>query len=135
MELVHIVPGGLALAPIHRDAVPYLILNDQHPKIFELLAKLLDIKADKAVVDIHISSVIKNIQTAMHIQFQCRRDPLRLRLRLPLDLVIEVAKDRHVLRLRIGKIGAVHHAHRTVDDRFLHRLQTVAPASCQFAEG
>ena len=34
VELVHIVPGGLALASIHRDAVPYLILNDQHPKIF-----------------------------------------------------------------------------------------------------
>ena len=33
-------------------------------------------RADNAVVDIHVGTVVKNIQAAMHIQFQCRRDPL-----------------------------------------------------------
>ena len=47
------------------------------PMPFELLSQLLDIKADNTVVDIHIGTVVKNIQAAMHIQFQCRRDPLR----------------------------------------------------------
>ena len=28
VELVHIVPGSLALTPVHRDPVPYLVLDD-----------------------------------------------------------------------------------------------------------
>ena len=88
MELVHEVPGGFALIPVLGNTVPHLILDHQHTQAFELLSQFLDIKADNAVVDIHVGTVVKNIQTAMHIQFQCRRDPLRLRLRLPFDLVI-----------------------------------------------
>ena len=90
MELVHEVPGGFALIPVLGNTVPHLILDHQHTQAFELLSQLLDIEADNTVVDIHIGAVIKNIQAAMHIQFQCRRDPLRLRLRLSLDLVIQI---------------------------------------------
>ena len=88
MELVHEVPGGFALIPVLGNTVPSLVLDHQHTQAFELLSQLLDIEADNAVVDIHIGTVVKNIQTAVHIQFQCRRNRLRLRLRLPFDLVI-----------------------------------------------
>ena len=38
VELVHIVSCGLALVPVDGDTVPHLILDDQHPQVFELLA-------------------------------------------------------------------------------------------------
>ena len=101
---------------------------------FELLSQLLDIEADNAVVDIHVGTVVKNIQAAMHIQFQRCRDPLRLRLRLPFDLVIQIFQQRHILRAGVCDIGAVHDPHSTVNDRLFHRLQTVPSACRQFAE-
>ena len=114
-----------ALIPVYGNTVPHLILDHQHTQAFELLSQLLDIKADNTVVDIHIGTVVKNIQAAMHIQFQRRRDPLRLRLRLPLDLVIQIFQQRHILRAGVCDIGAVHDPHSTVNDRLFHRLQTV----------
>ena len=101
--------------------------KEKMPQAFELLSQLLDIEADNAVVDIHVGTVVKNIQAAMHIQFQCRRDPLCLRLRLPLDLVIQIFQQRHILRAGVCDIGAVHDPHGTVNDRFFHWLQTVPP--------
>ena len=73
-------------------------------------------------------------QAAMHIQFQCRRDTLRLRLRLPLDLVIQIFQQRHIFRAGVCDIWAVHDPHGTVNDRFFHWLQTVPTACRQFAE-
>ena len=116
------------------NTVPYLILDHQHTQTFELLSQLLDIEADNAVVDIHVGTVIKNIQAAMYIQFQCSRDPLCLWLRLPLDLVIQIFQQRHILRAGVCDIGAIYDPHGTVNDRLFHRVQTV-PATCrQFAE-
>ena len=134
VELVHEVPGGFALIPVLGNTVPHLVLDHQHTQAFELLSQLLDIEADNAVVDIHIGTVVKNIQAAMHIQFQCRRDPLCLRLRLPFDLVIQIFQQRHILRAGVCDIGAVHDPHGTVNDRLFHRLQTVPAACRQFAE-
>lgn len=76
VELVHEIPGGFTLIPVLGNTVPYLVLDHQHTQAFELLSQFLDIEADNAVVDIHVGTVVKNIQTAMHIQFQRRRDPL-----------------------------------------------------------
>ena len=70
----------------------------------------------------------------MHIQFQCSRDSLCLWLRLPLDLVIQIFQQRHILRARVCNIGAVYDPHRTVNDRLFHRLKTVPSACRQFAE-
>ena len=134
VELVHEIPGGFTLIPVLGNTVPYLVLDHQHTQAFELLSQLLDIEADNTVVDIHIGTVVKNIQTAMHIQFQCSRDPLCLWLRLPLDLVIQIFQQRHILRAGVCNIGAVHDPHSTVNDRFLHRLQTVPSACRQFTE-
>ena len=68
VELVHLVPCGLALAAVDGDAVPHLVLDDQHPQVFELLAQFLDIKAHKAVIDIHVGTVVEHIEQSMHIQ-------------------------------------------------------------------
>ena len=65
VELVHIVAGGLALAPVYRDTIPYLVLDDQHPQVFQLFPQLFDIEADQAVVDIHVGPVVKDIQAAI----------------------------------------------------------------------
>ena len=134
VELVHEVPGRFALIPVLGNTVPHLILDHQHTQAFELFSQLLNIEADNAVVDIHIGSVVKNIQAAMHIQFQCRRNPLCLRLRLSLDLVIQIFQQRHILRSGVCNIGAVHDPHRTVNDRLFHWLQTVPAACRQFTE-
>ena len=70
----------------------------------------------------------------MHIQLQCRRDPLRLRLRLPFDLVIQIFQQRHIFRARVCNIGAVHDPHGTVDDCLFHRVETIPAACRQFTE-
>ena len=62
MELIYIVAGGLASRTVDGNAVPHLILNDEHPKLLELLAQLLDVVAHHAVLNIHIGAVVKNAQ-------------------------------------------------------------------------
>ena len=54
----------------------HLILHDEHSELLELLAQLLDVIADEAVVDIHIRSVIEDVQRAVNIDFKemCIRD-------------------------------------------------------------
>ena len=59
MELVGKIPGGLALYAIGGDAAPYLILDNEHPQLFQLLAQILYVEADKPVVDVHIGTVIR----------------------------------------------------------------------------
>ena len=49
MKLVHVVAGGFLFSPVYGYSVPHLILHNEHPQLFKLLPKLLDVKADKAV--------------------------------------------------------------------------------------
>ena len=49
VELIDVVAGGLAGLAVARHAVPHLVLHDQHPELFELLAQFLDVVADHAV--------------------------------------------------------------------------------------
>ena len=70
MELVHIVSGGFMGRTVHRYPVPNLILDDEHPNLFQLLTKFLDIKADNAVIDIHVCLMVKHIQRTCNIDFQ-----------------------------------------------------------------
>ena len=108
VKFIHIVPGGLALAAVHRHPVPHLVLDDQHSQIFQLLAQGLDIEAYQPIVDIHIGSVIEYIQTAVDIQFQSGADPLRFRLRLYPDLVPQIFQNGHILRPGVRQIASVH---------------------------
>ena len=78
MELVHIVAGGLSGGTIGCNTSPDLILHNQHSKLFQLLAKFLDVIADKAVLNVHIGSVVEEIERALHIDFKCCRHALCL---------------------------------------------------------
>ena len=72
VELIDIVPGTLASRAVGGNTPPYLVLNNQHTDFLHLLAQLLDVVADKAVVHIHIGSVVEQIQRAFDIDFQRR---------------------------------------------------------------
>ena len=79
MELVGKVPCGLALAAVGGDAAPNLVLDNEHPQLFELFAQLLDVKGHKPVPDVHVGAVIKYIQGAGHIQVKGLRHTVSLR--------------------------------------------------------
>ena len=76
MELIHVVACGLVLGAVDRHPVPDLILHDEHTQLLELLAQLLDVVADEAVVDIHIGTVVENIQRTVDIDFKGSGDAL-----------------------------------------------------------
>ena len=61
MKLIDIVPGRFD-ATVDRNSVPYLILNDEHSNLFQLLSKFFDIKADNTVIQFHIGSMVKYFQ-------------------------------------------------------------------------
>lgn len=78
MELIHIVAGTAHCRPILSNSSPDLVLNDEHSYLLELLAKDFDVIADKAVVDINIGPVVKDIQRTFYINL----NPLNLRTTL-----------------------------------------------------
>ena len=135
MELVHVVARCLVLGAVDGNSVPHLILHDQHTELFELLAQLLDVIADEAVVDIHIRSVIEDVQRAVNIDFKGSCDALCLRLLLISQNVVEVFEDRHFLRLGVCKKLLIDHADTAVNDGLLNRLQAVLAADNQLAHG
>ena len=67
MELVHVVARCLMLGAVDGDSVPHLILHNEHSELLELLAEFADVIADEAVVDIHIRSVIEDVQRAVDV--------------------------------------------------------------------
>ena len=79
VELVGKVPCGLALAAVGGDTAPNLVLDNEHPQLFELLAQLLDVKGHKPVADVHVGTVVKDIQGAGHIQVKGLRHTVSLR--------------------------------------------------------
>ena len=135
MHLIHIIPGGLATAAVCRDTPPHLILHDEHTEFLHLLAQLLDVVADDAVVDVHVSAVVEQVQGAFHIDFQCGGNVVGFLFVLLKQGVVQVLKDGHILRAGVRKIFAVDQMHTAVDDGFLHRLQSLFAADHQFAQG
>ena len=135
MELVHVVARCLVLGAVDGDSVPHLILHNQHTELFKLLAEFADVIADEAVVDIHIRSVIEDVQRAVNIDFKGSCDALRLRLLLISQNVVEVFEDRHFLRLGVCKKLLIDHANTAVNDGLLNRLQAVLAADNQFTHG
>ena len=76
MHLVDVVAGGLVSSAVDGNAVPHLVLHHQHTDLFQLLAQLLDVIADDAVVDVHIALVVEHIEGAGYIDFKGRSDIL-----------------------------------------------------------
>ena len=131
VELVHVVARCLVLGAVDGNSVPHLILHDQHTELFKLFAEFADVIADEAVVDIHIRSVIEDIQRAVNIDFEGSCDALCLRLLLISQNVVEVFEDRHFLRLGVCKKLLIDHADAAVNDGLLNRLQAVLAADNQ----
>ena len=123
------------LGAVDGNSVPHLILHDQHTELFELLAEFADVIADEAVVDIHIRSVIEDVQRAVNIDFKGSCDALCLRLLLISQNVVEVFEDRHFLRLGVCKKLLIDHADTAVNDGLLNRLQAVLAADNQLTHG
>ena len=76
VHLVDVITGGLVGSAVNGNAVPHLILDHQHTDFLELLAQLLNVIADNAVIDVHIALVIEHIEGAGYIDFKGRGDIL-----------------------------------------------------------
>ena len=135
MELVHVVARCLVLGAVNGDSVPHLILHNQHTEFLELLAEFPDVIADEAVVDIHIRSVIEDVQRAVNVDFKGSCDALCLRLLLISQNVVEVFEDRHFFRFGVCKKILIDHADTAVNDGLLNRLQAVLAADNQLTHG
>ena len=94
-----------------------------------------EIDADETVVDIHIRSVIEDIQRAMNIDFKGSCNALCLRLSLVSQNVVEVFENRHLLRNGIGKVVLIAHTDASVHDGLFNGLQAVLAANNQLAHG
>ena len=134
VHLVDVVAGRLAGGPVDGDAVPHLVLDHQHPDLFQLLAQLLDVVADNAVVDVHVAAVVEHVEGAGDVDFQRRCDVLRLFLILRPQQVVQILQNGHILRARIVEVVLIHQPHTAVNDGFLHRLQSVLAAHNQFTQ-
>ena len=134
MHLIHIIPGGLATAAVCRDTPPHLILHDEHTEFLHLLAQLLDVVADDAVVDVHVSAVVEQVQGAFHIDFQSRGNMVGFFLILLEQGIVQVLKDGHILRAGVRKIFAVDQMHTAINDGFFHRQQPFFAAYHQFTQ-
>lgn len=63
----------------------------------------------------------------------CQR--LRFLFLLLAQRVVQILKDRHVLRAGIGQIRLIDDVHGAVNDGFLNRLQAVPAADDQLTQG
>ena len=79
MELVTEVPCCFALVSVFSYAAPNLVLDNEHPQLFQLFAQLFDVKGHNAVFDVDIGAVVKDVQGAVHIQVKGLCHPVGLR--------------------------------------------------------
>ena len=135
MELVCIVPGGFSGTAVGCHTPPHGILHDEHTQLFELLAQLLDVKADDAVIDIYVGVVIENVQTALDVDFQRSRHMAGFRFVLCQQGVVQIFQQGHIFRDGVLEILAVNHMDAAVNDRLFHWLQALLAAHHQFAQG
>ena len=134
MHLVHIIPCGLAAAAVCRDTPPHLILHDEHTEFLHLFAQFLDVVADDAVIDVHVSAMVEQVQTALDVDLQSRGNMVGFFFVLLEQGIVQVLKDGHILRAGVRKIFAVNQMHTAVNDGFLHRQQPFLAAHHQFAQ-
>ena len=104
------------------------------PSFFNCLPSF-DVKADDAVIDIHVGVVVKDVQTALDVDFQRSRHMAGFRFILRQQGVVQIFQQRHIFRDGILEIFAIDHMDAAVNDRFFHRLQPLFAADHQFAQG
>ena len=135
MELVYIVPGVLFAVAVDGNAVPDLILDDEHTQFFQLFAQLLDVETNDAVIKFHIGLMVEDPQRTIDVDFQCRGDTLRLPLFLLPQAVVQITERGHIFRLRVVQIFLVDQRQAAVNDRLFFRLHAIPCAHDKFAQG
>ena len=135
MEFIDVVAGASAFRPVGSYAAPDLVLDDEHAQLLQLLAQFLDVKANQAVLDIHIGSVVKDVERAGDVDFQgcCNETGFLFRL-LQKDSV-QISQNRDILRLGLIEVSLIHHAHAAVDDGLFDGLEALSPADDKLAQG
>ena len=134
MKLIHVVAGGFSCAAVGGHSPPDLILDHQHPDLLHLLAQFPDVIADETVFDIHVRSVIEEIEGSFHIDLQCRRHMLCFLLLLEKQLMIQILKDRHVFRSGVIEIALIDAVYAAVNDGFLYRKEAFLSSDDQLTE-
>ena len=132
-KLVLVKPRRLFQSAVRRDTPPNLVLEYQHTEFFKLFAQLFDVVADEPVGNIHVRPVVEHVKRAGDVDFERRRDPLRFRLRLFAEQVVQVLQYRHLNGLWIREVVAVDKPDTTVDDGFFHRFKPHFAADNEFA--
>ena len=135
MHLIHIIPGGLAAAAVCGDTPPHLILHNEHTEFLHLFAQFLDVVADDAVIDVHVSAMVEQVQTTLDVDLQCGGNVVGFLLVLLKQGVVQVLKNGHILRAGVRKIFAVDQMHTAVNDGFLHRQKPFLATHHKFAQG
>ena len=135
MEFIDVVAGASALGTVGGYAVPDLILDDEHAQLLQLLAQFLDVKANQAVLDIHVGPVVKDIEGATDVDFQCRCNEPGFLFRLLQTDSVQISQNRDILRPGLIEIGLIHHAQTAVDDSFFNGLEAISAADDELAQG
>lgn len=135
VELVNVVPRGLMCCPVDGDAVPHLILDDQHTDLLQLFAQLLDVITDNAAVDVHIGPVVEHIQRTGNVDFQSGGNKLGFLFFLLPEGIVKTLQNGHILRLGIVEVVLVDQPHTAVNDSLFNRSKAVLTADDQFTEG
>ena len=134
MHLIHVVARGSVRLPVNGDAVPDRILHDQHADLLQLLSEILDVVAHQAIADIHIGAMIEDIEGTGHIDFKCCCDRSGLRLLLLKQCIVKILQHRHIFLPRMLEVMLIDLVDAAVDDRLLHRLQSLLAAHDQLAQ-
>ena len=110
------------------------VLDNEHPQLFELLAKALDVVADDPVVYIYIRSVIEYIEGPRHINLQRRGDAVGFPFLLVQQALVQVAQDEDIFGLWVVQVGLVNDAYTAVNHRFFHGFKPVSIAHDQLTQ-
>jgi len=135
MEFINVVAGASAFSPVGGHTTPDLVLDDEHAKLLQLLAQFLDVKANQAVLDIHIGPVVEDIERAADVDFQRRRNEPGFLFRLLQQDSVQISQNRDILRLGLIEIGLIHHANTTVDDSLFDGLEALSASDDELTQG
>lgn len=135
MEFINVVAGASAFRPVGGHAAPDLVLDDEHAQLLQLFAQFLDVKADQAVLDIHVGPMVEDVEGATDVNLQCRRDEPGFLFRLLQKDSVQISQDGNILRLGLIQIGLINHAHAPVDDGLFNGLEALSTADDELTQG
>ena len=78
--------------------------------------------------------MVEHLQRTVDVDFQCRRDPLRLHFGLGPERGVQISQNRHIFRNRVFKVLLVNNRQAPVDDRLFLRLDAVPASHDQLTE-